>query len=318
MKSSIYRGRIAALFLLLAENAGAHGVRTDVRIALDAPKISGLTVELHQGDIAPQIVLENRTGKMLEILGSAGQPFLRVGPKQVDADVRSHEWKASLNPIEKPARTPAPQKPQWRTIREQPSYGWFDSRLGVEPVQIPKPVVAVGKPVKLQDWVIAARLDGKPFEIRGEFVYQPTPKGSVQVLMRSSNTLAPGITLQLAPGGTPALLIQNRSDKSVSVLDESDQPFLSIESGGVRANTSSAAWRTASAIPPHPASKVGWQKISPARSFSWLEPRLKYKGAPLQDPSQAQTLGEWRLPFLIDKQRVEVSGTYQWIPASRR
>ena len=309
----------AGYFLCLLPLAThAHGVRTDIRITLDAPRIAGLTVELHQGDIAPQIVLENRSGKTLEILDASGRAFLRIGPKQVEADVVSHDWKASLNPIERPARVGAPQKPRWRTIRKEPSYGWFDSRLDSAPIQIPKPVVAVGKPVKLQDWVIAARLDGKPFQIQGQFVYQPAPKGSVQVVMRSAKVLAPGIALMLASGVTPALLIQNRSAQTVSVLDAKGQAFLRIDSQGVRADTSSAAWQAASAIPAHPQQKAGWQKVSVAKNFSWLEPRLKYRGPAPEDPAQPQTLGEWRLPFLIDKQRVEVAGIYQWVPAPLR
>lgn len=317
--SFLDEGRIAASFLFLLPLAThAHGVRTDIRITLDAPKIAGLIVELHQGDIAPQIVLENRSGKILEILDTAGRPFLRIGPKQVEADVVSHDWKASLNPIERPARIAVPPKPKWRTIRKEPSYGWFDSRLDSEPILIPKPVVAVGKPVKLQDWVIAARLDGKPFGIQGQFVYQPAPQGSVQVVMRSAKALAPGIALMLASGVTPALLIQNRSAQTVSVLDAKGQAFLRIDSQGVRADTSSAAWQAASAVPAHPQQKAGWQKVSTAKNFSWLEPRLKYRGPAPKDPAKPQTLGEWRLPLLIEQQRIEVSGVYQWVPAPLR
>ncbi len=275
-------------------------------------------MDLRQGDRTPQIMVKNRSGKMLEIHDRTGQPYLRIGPKQVDADVRSKAWKTGQNPFETPSRSPAVNEREWRTIRKEPSYAWFDSRLDTDSIPIPKSVVSAGKPAKLQNWSIAAVLDGKPLDIRGQFVYQPPPQGSVQAVLRSGSVLAPGITLQLAPGVNPILRIQNHSDKTVKVLDANGRAFLSIDATGVRADTSSAAWQAASAIPSHPQSRVGWQKVSDARSYSWLEPRLKYKGAPAKDPAAPQQLGEWTLPLQIEDQRRLVAGVYVWTPAPQR
>ncbi len=314
---STHRGRLAALLLLCVANASAHGVRTDIRVTLEAPAIPGLTVELHQGDIAPQIVLENRSGKLLEILDAEGRVFLRISPAQVEADVHSREWQASLNPAGT-SRETASLTPKWRVIRKAPSYGWFDSRINTEPIQIPKPVTAVGRSAAFSSWRISARLDAQPFDIQGRFIYQPPPEGTVQAILRSSSELAPGIILQLAQGNPPALLIQNRSAKIVSVLDARGQAFLRVAGDGVHANTTSPAWRAASALPDHPQSRAGWQKVSAARNYSWLEPRLKYRGALPQDRSKPQELGVWRLPLQIGEQRIEIAGVYQWIPAPQR
>ena len=327
-------GRLWAALFLVAGTAQAHGVRTDVRISLDTPKIAGLVIELHQGDIAPQLVLENRSGKMLEILDAQARPFLRIGNGQVEANVHSAEWQASLNPVAVAQRKSASNAPKWLRIRGEPSYGWFDTRLNTETIQIPQAIVAVGEPVPLARWQIAAVFDGKPLDIQGQFIYQPPLRGIVQAVMRSARELAPGITVALAPGNPPALFLQNHGKQTVHVLDTQGQAFLSIGPDGVRADTSSAAWRAASGIPPDrmskcgeaartpqceppPQKKSGWQKISAARSTTWLEPRLQYHGAPPADPAQRQTLDAWHLPLQAGQQKIEIYGEYQWIPAPR-
>lgn len=264
--------------------AHAHGVRSDVSLTLQASADPAVVVQLHQGDIAPQLVIENRSGKRLEILDTHGRIFLRLDKDGVEADTASADWRAVLNPlgtISTPART-APS--QWKKIRKEPSYGWFDLRLNSEPVNVPREFVLLGKSAPLQDWVIPARLDGKPYEIRGQFIYQPPPRGHVQTLLRSSSEWRPGIQLQLAGGRTPALFLRNDSQQTVQVLGANNKPL---------------------------------HTIKPGQRKSWVEPRAAYGGALPADAAQARALGTWRVPVRIGTQAFDIHGVHQWVPAPK-
>ncbi len=319
------RGRVAApvFFLLtsfLASGAQAHGARTDIRITLDAPKIAGLRVELHQGDIAPQLVLENRSGKLLEILDTTGQPFLRVGPKKVEADLNSPDWRASLNPRDVPAHAPVASRrePNWKMVLSEPAFGWFDPRINPDPVQIPPEIQAVGIEAPVSAWTIPARLGGEPLDIKGRFFYLPPPRGVVQAALSSTMEVAPGVRVMLAPGRPPALFLENRSKQIVSVLDAQGRTFLSIGPEGVRADTGSAAWKVAAPI--RTDSKPGWRQISKARSFTWLEPRAAWQGPaprPAQGDTQRRILNHWRVPLRIGDRQMEIAGVNEWIPSPK-
>lgn len=257
-------------------------MRSDVSLTLEASANPAITVQLHQGGIAPQLVIENRSGKRLEILDSHGRVFLRVDANGVEADAASSEWQAVLNPLgtlSTPAHTAASQ---WRKIRNEPSYGWFDLRLNSEPVQVPKEFVLLGQSAPIQPWLIPAWLDGRPYEIRGQFIYQPPQRGRVQTLMRSAAELRPGVQLQLADGTTPALFLHNRSKQIVQVLDEKNKPL---------------------------------HTIKPGQRKTWLEPRAAYSKALPKEVAPSQTLGEWRVPLTIGEQRVEIRGIHQWTTA---
>lgn len=317
MPRSVLRSRpaplLACMVCVAAGAAQAHGVRTDIRVTLDAPRVDGLHVELHQGDIAPQLVLENRSGKLLEILDSSGQAFLRVGPKQVEADLNSPDWRASLNPGSLPAAASARGKraANWQPVRKQPSYGWFDPRINPDPVEIPAALQAVGEEAPISEWKIPARLGGAPLELKGQFVYLPPRRGVVQASLRSGMALAPGVRIMLASGRVPALFLENRSKQIVSVLDARGRAFLSIGPEGVRADTGSAAWRAAA--PTSAESKPGWRRISKARSFTWLEPRASWQG-PLPRASQRRILNHWRVPLRIGDDAIEIAGVNEWVP----
>lgn len=258
-------------------------MRSDVSLTLQASAHPAIIMQLHQGDIAPQIVIENRSGKRLEILDTHGQAFLRVSPNGVEADIASPEWRAVINPtgtLSTPAQTVTPQ---WKKVRKEPSYGWFDLRLNSEPVDVPKEFVLLGRSAPLQDWVIPARLDGKPYEIRGQFIYQPPNRGYVKTLLRSPAELRPGIQVQLAGGRTPALFVRNDSQQTVRVLDAKNKLL---------------------------------HTIKPGQRKTWLEPRTAYSGAPPKPDAPAQPLGEWHVPLTVDDQRLSIHGIHQWTPAA--
>lgn len=265
----------------MATAADSHGLRSDVSLTLEVSENPQILVQLHQGTIAPQIVLENRSGQRLEILDSRGQAFLRLDTDGVAADTASPEWRAVLNPLNAVSAPASAGAPRWKKIRRDPSYGWFDLRLNPEPVIVPKELVLLGQSAPIHPWTIPARLNGKPYEIRGQFVYQPPPRGHVQARLRPTNEFPPGLQLQLADGRTPALFLHNGSKQTVQVLDEKNQPL---------------------------------HTIKPGQRKTWLEPRAAYRGAPPAGPAAPATLGEWRVPMTVGQQPHTIHGVHQWVP----
>lgn len=270
---------LPVLLAALTGAAHSHGARSDVLITLDAPlQTAGVTVQLHQGAIAPQLVLENRSGKLLEIDDARGRPFLRIGPQGVEADVNSAAWRDSLNPV----GASADGEPRWKKIRTAASHGWFDRRIDPEPLVIPQPITIVGAAAPLGTWRIAARLDDRPIDFHGRFLYRPPPRGRVETALHRAE-LAPGIHLELAAGAVPALLLRNRSGKTVNVLDAQGRVL---------------------------------HRIATGQQHTWLEPRAAFSGASPQNPSQAQPLGDWQIPVQIGHRRLWIRGTHEWRPVN--
>ncbi len=309
----IREGRIAALlFFGCCTTAAAHGVRNDVRVELAPVRIEGIVVEVHQDLLAPQLAVSNRTGKVLEILDDEGRAFLRIGPTLAEADYATEAYHLSRIAGGGDAkRNTLSATPRWARVNVEPSYGWFDYRIATAPLQIPYAIEQIGEEIPFGDWKIPARLDGKPIEIRGVFLFTPPPKGVAVARFTGSVQPAPGVVAQLSPGPTPAVFLRNTSAQTVAVLDARDRPFLKIGKDGVWADTGNAAWRASGANVK--TGETGWKRISKANSHTWLESRAAWRGK-LPKPLPANgLLNQWSLPLLVGDVRVTLTGMNQWV-----
>lgn len=318
MQLLLARGRVraapllcAALALLAPSLATAHGgARADVRVEMAPVKVPGLTVELHQDYIAPQIVVGNRTGKPLEILDAEGRVFLRIGPQQAEGDVHAEAFHRSRGTAGADVRPEmlSPQ-PRWQRINGEPAYGWFDPRIATEPLEIPYAIQALPGATPFGDWRIAARLDGKPLELRGIFLHVPLPKGSARARLTSPAAPAPGVQVSVAPSQPPSVFLNNRSKTPVEVLDAKGQAFLRIGLDGVWADAGSAAFKAAN--PDQPVQGKGWVKLNAGSSHAWLEPRAAWRGAA---PTAAGPLNTWSVPLRHDGKPLDLRGVNEWVP----
>jgi len=70
--------------------AFAHDLPPNVLTVLDgvSPAAPGVTVQVARS-VADQLVVQNTTANDLEVLASTGEPFLRIGPHGVDANLNS-------------------------------------------------------------------------------------------------------------------------------------------------------------------------------------------------------------------------------------
>lgn len=307
------RGRLlAALFCWgLASAASAHGARQDVRVDMAALPAPGLSVELHQDFLAPQLVVSNPSGKLLEILDDEGRAFIRIGPKGAEGDLAAKAFHLSRISGGGDARANTlSATPRWRPVATEPAYGWFDARLATSTLDIPYAVKQIGEEMPFQQWRIPARLDGKPIELKGVFTYTPPPKGLTVTSLLNAAAMPKGVTVQLTSGPVPALFLSNRSAQTVAVLDDAGQPFLKIGPDGVWADVGSVAWRASRTSGNSAGGKTGWQQLSKSPSHSWLEPRAAYRGKP---PAAAGWLNEWSLPLLIGAQKAELRGANHWV-----
>src|SRR5205085_2027188 len=81
-------------------HADPQGDRRVVRILTVAPPWpAGVVVQVRHS-VTEQLVAENRTGDVLEVLGEDGRPFLRIGPNEVCAALHDRQRTgACLRPI---------------------------------------------------------------------------------------------------------------------------------------------------------------------------------------------------------------------------
>ncbi|MGI9026857.1 MAG: hypothetical protein ACR2GP_15005 [Burkholderiaceae bacterium] len=203
---------------LIASQVLAHaGIEVDDVVAtLDEPAaaLSAVHVELRK-TLAPQLVVENKSGKTLEILDSNGKAFMRIGPNGVEADVASLEWQRSLgagNVVEtRGAPTAARNAPVWTMVSKEAAWGWFDARVKTDRVKVPYRVADAHRSAEVGKWAIPVVFDGRRMALGGTFRYAPPPAGRYEARMTGDGAIAPGVFVQLLPGETPGFLIETRA-----------------------------------------------------------------------------------------------------------
>ena len=306
--------RLAALLLWLCSTSSfAHGMRSDVVVELVPPKVGGLTIEIHQDLFAPQLVVSNRTGKLLEIADAERRAFLRIGPEATTADVAAKAFHLSRvaggGDVHKGALS---DTPRWLPVAKEPAYGWFDPRIATASLDIPYAVKQIGERMPFAEWRIPAKLGGEAIEIKGVFSYVPPTSGVPLAVLQSPSVLAPGVLVQLVPGTMPVFFLSNSSAQAVAVLDSQGKPFIRVEPKGVWVDLDSPSWRAASTTPLPPGK--GWYQLSRSRSITWREPRAAWSGTPPRDTAANTVLNQWRIPLTIGSNKAELKGINRWLP----
>jgi len=309
--------------------AGAHGTDPAIRTVLDVvePAIPGVEIQV-QASVSAEVVAENTTATELAVLAETGEPFLRIGPEGVLANLASPSWYLSNSPFgdaEVPESASPDAPPRWGRVSREPAWGWFDHRLHPEPRGVPTSLPADGDPLRLARWSIPFRYGDETVVARGRIVYAPAP-GAVTARLQGPERPFEGVTVQLAPGRIPGLYVTNSGTTPVVVLGADDEPFLRIGPDGVEANRHSPTWidnarardqdLTAAAAEADPDAAPDWTLVSSSPSTSWLEFRGNYaRGEPppaVVDAGETTVLRRWSVPIERGEQRVEVRGETIW------
>lgn len=296
---------LAAVFLcLVAASAGAHEEhRSNLEVVLDrvAPQPAGLDVRIVD-TLAPQMLVANRTGQLLEILDTHGTPVIRIGPDRTWVNASAPAY-YSEHPMGDRIDAATSKNPRWVVASHEASWGWFDPRIQVGDVE---------KPAK---WRIDMRLGATPLVVSGRFRTRLVANGYWMPAIEAASEIAPQVDVAIIPGVVPAVTVENRGQAPVTVIGARGEPFLRIGPDGVFANATSPTWlqsgrapQTASPVSFSNDQTVRWTKISPGSRYTWLEWRAR-----CSDDRHTRTPKRWEIPLLIGAKPFVLKGETGWV-----
>lgn len=310
---------LAASWLVVAPSAAsAHEVGDDVRYVLDeVPEVGGVTVQVVR-TLAPQLVLASEGDATVEVLDTAGEPFLRIGPGGVEADVDARAWRDSLDPGGIPADAEVPDGSRWVRVREEPSWGWFDHRLHERDL---RPTGTPDASTVLDVFEVRLRIDGRDARVAGRIVHAVPTTRSVARLT-GGRTPLPGVDVQLLAGPTPGLLLRS-TERTVEVAGADGEPFLRVGPAGVEANDRSPTWwRSGRQGAPDPQdaepaadAEPRWIAVGDGPGYAWLDPRL---AAPEAGGDDATPVRSWVVPVSDGAADATVTGELRVVARERR
>jgi len=312
-------GAVLCFSLAWAATATAHDVGgAEPRFRLDPlPRaLAGIVVEVHT-TLAPQLVVENKSRKALEVLDENGVPFLRIRPGGVEGNFNAVALYRSNSPLPTRSSTPAGTTPNWKLLSSNPSWGWFDERLRAAAAP---PAAGAHRHDPVRHWRVPVRIDGVAVAITGTADTSPSP-GSWQARLTSPHEPVAGVHVILLPGRVPALFLEASTTENVIVRGRSGEPFLRFDPRGVDANVQSPSWRenalargeeVAMAIdakaPPQ------WKTVSSAPKYGWVE----FRAWPGSDEPKRHgpAAFRWSIPLEVGTRKITVEGMTVWKPAA--
>lgn len=140
---------------------------------MESPDIEGLDLRLTQGPI-PAVFVRNDTGEEMEIPGDADEPFLRIGPGGVMANLRSPTYYTSgANTIAQvPDTADAGASPKWKKVSSHPVWAWLERRAAVPAEMYQRDALGTERRTVLE-WTADYRLGGEPLPIQGNVDWIP-------------------------------------------------------------------------------------------------------------------------------------------------
>lgn len=318
----------AVLVTAAAGVAGAHESSPDIRTDIDPlpAALAGVTIQV-AASVATQLVAENPTEDVLEVIDDQGNPFLRIGPEGVQANLSSPAWYTTNDPTGLAAPpdgvdTGPEAEPRWALASEEPAWGWFDHRL--HPTTYRAPVD--GEPTVLAQWRVPVRYAGEETAVTGAVRYEPL-LGSFVAALSAPVALA-DVQLAVLQGRVPAFFLDYTGADAVTVLGAGGEPFLRFSAGGVEANLRSPSWiATAQAeggVPAAPAdadAEPDWAPVATVPRFGWLDPRAAFHGE--EPPPEILAGGveavvaSWTLPIEAGGATTVAEGVTSWVPIAR-
>ncbi len=169
--------------LLIGAPAWAHaadapaGTNYRTEVTGVTPAVDGVTVRVIEA--GARLELTNRTGRTIEVLGYAGEPYLEIRPDGVYEN--THSPATYLNQTltgetEPPADADPTRPPTWQRVTTEPVARWHDQRTYWLDSAFPEQVVADPDRVhRIRDWVVPLRDGTTEPEIRGTLDWLPPP-----------------------------------------------------------------------------------------------------------------------------------------------
>jgi hypothetical protein len=140
---------------------------------LDAPRLKDVDLRLIQGPI-PAIFARNDGDRMLRVAGAADEPFLRIGPGGVWANLRSPSYYngGSLAIRRVPSFADATAPPRWAKVSAQPTWGWLEYRAALAPEQQERDVLGPTRRT-IHTWTSPMSLGRERVDATGRVIWVP-------------------------------------------------------------------------------------------------------------------------------------------------
>lgn len=301
----------AGALLVAGRPAAAHVQPPGVRTVVDRldPQLPGVDVVVRTS-VAPQLILENRGQTPVEVLAATGEPFLRIGPAGVEANLGSTAWYESNNPT---GRTTAPSLTnRWITVSRDASWGWFEHRMHPDDLQIP-PGTRPG--TRLASWEVPLRHGGTAARILGGVDFRAPASGS-SVARVTTPSPTPGVRVSVLQGPVPGILLESSSSAPVVVGGREAEPFLRIGPQSVAANRRSPTFQEvaqltgqAVTVEAGASAEPDWQEVAAGNRHAWLEPRAVL-------PERVEgAVATWTIPLTVDGRPAEIEGETRFVAA---
>lgn len=278
-------------------------------------------------DQTAQLAVVNHTGRELSILAKGGDPFLKIGPRGVFANVNSATWYRSGNPdgvSNPPKDVKIGGPPRFVRVSPKSEWRWFDHRMHPGTVRVGKSTLRDQTRARLDDWTVPARLGAMPLKFVGHVEYRPL-RGNVASALTEGSQPASGVQVQFLAGRLPGLLLVNTGRVPVTVTGKDGRPFVRVGPRGVEVNLRSQTYvedqiaKQEKAIAPTIAGPaVQWHRVSADTHYAWLDTRTRYpRGQPpasIVNGTSKHLLSRWSVPVQVGSRRTAVKGTTTWIP----
>jgi len=172
-----------------------RGAYTAVQTSSTTPE-KGLKIQVVSAPGLPAIFVENLSPDPLVILGQAGEPLARIGPKVSEVNTKSPTWAAIQQALGKsPSDTAdAAAPPAWQPVADSPRWSWLDLRAAAPKADPPPAVVDRGRTVTVKQWSIPYRLGDRRRTVEGETRWVPIAELRRQAANPTTNLGGP-------PGG---------------------------------------------------------------------------------------------------------------------
>ncbi len=162
---------------------------------IEVPEVGGLDIRMTQGPI-PALFVRNDTGDVLSVPGHAGEPFLRIGPRGVIANLRSPTYYTSgaTSILEVPASADASARPRWKKVSPNPVWGWLERRAAV-PAELHQRAELGDDRRTVLEWTSRFQLGGQPVEVRGHVDWIPPRAPAVTLSQPATSWWVVGLSL---------------------------------------------------------------------------------------------------------------------------
>ncbi len=193
---------------LIAVPAGAHQGNPDFRSVVNsitpASVANGLNAQVVNYD--DHVVLENRSGRDVAILGYDSEPYARIfgdGTVEVNLNSPTHYLNQDrYADVALPSRADKDAAPAWKQIGDAGRFEWHDHRSHYMSEGIPPQVKDETERTKVFDYTIPMRVDGTPARIEGTLWWAGRSGGF---------PLLPFVALAIVAAAGAVILIRHRN-----------------------------------------------------------------------------------------------------------